>query len=258
MKILENGLIPVYEGKNGKAVNARELHQFLEVGTKFTDWIKDRIKKYGFIENEDFIHVSEKRETSTGGTIAEEYILTLDTAKEISMVQNNEKGSQARKYFIAVEKKYKQALKPMSQAELTAAIAQNQVEIERKANEALEVANKTSRQITNALDVFTTTATDDWRHEINDKINKMCIEQGLNYQTFRHGIYAELESTARVDLSSRQSRLKERLKKAGSTYREREAITKLDVVERDPKLKPIFEGIVRKYQAKYAVGKEVS
>ena len=251
MKILENGLIPVYEGEKNNVVNARELHKFLEVGKDFTTWVKDKILTYGFVENEDYVIFPKIGENP--GRPKTEYILTLDTAKEISMVQNNGKGSQARKYFIAVEKKYKQALKPMSQAELTAAIAQNQVEIERKANEALEVANKTSRQITNALDVFTTPSTDDWRHEINDKLNKMCIEQGLNYQTFRHGIYAELESTARVDLSSRQGRLKERLKKAGSTYREREAITKLDVVERDPKLKPIFEGIVRKYQAKYAV-----
>ena len=257
MKILENGLIPIYKSETSrKLVSGRELHEFLEVGKDFTTWIKDRIEKYGFIENEDYTIMLTKTGERSNVTKTE-YILTLDTAKEISMVQNNEKGSQARKYFIAVEKKYKQALKPMSQAELTAAIAQNQVEIERKANEALEVANKTSRQITNALDVFTTPTTDDWRHEINDKINKMCIEQGLNYQTFRHGIYAELESTARVDLSSRQGRLKERLKKVGSTYREREAITKLDVVERDPKLKPIFEGIVRKYQAKYAVGREV-
>ncbi|EDU35708.1 MULTISPECIES: ORF6C domain-containing protein [Clostridium] len=109
LTVLTDELIPVYENNKGhKLVNARELHGFLGVGTKFTDWVKDRIKKYGFIENEDFIHVSEKRETSTGATIAEEYILTIDTAKEIAMVQNNSKGRQARKYFIAVEKKLKE------------------------------------------------------------------------------------------------------------------------------------------------------
>ena len=109
MKVIENGLIPVYENKNKEQlVNARELHEFLEVGTKFTDWIKDRIKKYGFNENEDFIHVSEKKETRTGATVADEYILTLDTAKEISMVQNNLKGKEVRKYFINIEKRSKQ------------------------------------------------------------------------------------------------------------------------------------------------------
>lgn len=247
MKLLENGLIPIYEKEGRQAVNARELHEFLEVGKDFTTWVKDKILTYGFVENEDYIIFPEIGENP--GRPKTEYILTLDTAKEISMVQNNEKGSQARKYFIAVEKKYKQTLKPMSQAELTAAIAQNQVEIERK-------VNSLDTKITNALDVFTTPATDDWRHEINDKINQMCINQGLNYQTFKHQIYTELEGTARVDLTSRQSRLRDRMKKAGATYKEREAITKLDVIERDPKLKPIFEGIVRKYQAKYAVGRE--
>jgi len=107
LKVLENGIVPIYQGENGQVANARELHEFLEVGTKFADWIKGRIKKYGFVENEDFIHVSEKRETPTGTTIAEEYILTLDTAKELAMVQNNPKGRQIRKYFIEVEKRHR-------------------------------------------------------------------------------------------------------------------------------------------------------
>jgi hypothetical protein len=148
------------------------------------------------------------------------------------------------------------ALKPMTQAELTAAIAQNQVEIERTANTALEVANKASRQITNALDIFTTPTKDNWRHEMNEKVNQMCIEQGLSYLQFRHDIYAELENTARVDLSIRQLRLRNRMKKEGATTAECKTISKLDIVERDPKLKPIFEGIVRKYQAKYAVAEQ--
>ena len=146
-----------------------------------------------------------------------------------------------------------QTFKQMSQAELTAMIAQNQVEIERKANTAIEVANKASRQITSALDIFTTPLKDDWRHEMNEKVNQMCLEHGLSYLQFRHDIYVELESTARVDLNSRQLRLRTRMKKNGSTVTDCKAISKLDIIERDPKLKPIFEGIVRKYQAKYAV-----
>lgn len=108
MKEIENGLIPVYENEKGnRLVNARELHEFLEVDTRFNDWICDRIKKYEFVKNVDFTSFTEKSVKPQGGRPTEEYILTLDTAKEISMVQNNEKGKQARKYFIAVEKKYK-------------------------------------------------------------------------------------------------------------------------------------------------------
>jgi len=110
MKLLENGIIPVYESKTGQAVNARDLHEFLEVGRDFTTWIKDRIEKYGFTENEDFVIFPESGENP--GRPKMKYILSLDTAKEIAMVENNERGSEARKYFISIEKKFKQLVKP--------------------------------------------------------------------------------------------------------------------------------------------------
>ena len=148
--------------------------------------------------------------------------------------------------------KVQQTFKQVSQAELTAMIAQNQVEIERTANTALEVANKASRQIANALDIFTAPVADTWRHDTNEKINKICLENGLSYLVFKHEMYSELENVAKVNLKARQLYLRQRMKKGGSTYAECKAISKLDIVERDPKLKSIFEGIVRKYQAKYA------
>jgi phage anti-repressor protein len=249
LTIIENGLVPIYKGESGQIVDARELHEFLESKQEFTNWIKGRVEKYGFIENEDFTIILSK---STGGRPSTEYALTIDTAKEIAMVENNEQGRIIRKYFIEVEKRVRQP-KQVSQAELTAMIAQNQVEIERKANTALEIATNASRQITKALDIFTTPLKDDWRHEMNEKVNQMCLEHGLSYLQFRHDIYVELESTAKVDLHSRQLRLRARMKKNGSTVADCKAISKIDIVERDPKLKPIFEGIVRKYQAKYAV-----
>lgn len=146
-----------------------------------------------------------------------------------------------------------QILKPMTQLEIVAAMAQSMVQFEKKLTETETLANKASRQITSALDIFTTPLKDDWRHEMNEKVNQMCLEHGLSYLQFRHDIYVELESTARVDLNSRQLRLRTRMKKNGSTVTDCKAISKLDIIERDPKLKPIFEGIVRKYQAKYAV-----
>lgn len=243
MKIIEQGLIPVYEENSRQVVNARELHEFLEVGTKFADWIKGRIDKYGFTENEDFI-VSEITEMrNVGATVRIDYILSIDTAKEIAMVENNEKGRTIRKYFIEVEKRVRQP-KQMTQAEILASIAQFNVDMERK---VIALDSK----ITNALDVFTAPPADDWRHDINNKINQMCINQGLNHQTFRHVMYQELEITAKVDLLSRQTRARLRMKTEGATVKEREAISKLDIIDRDPKLRAIFEGIVRKYQAKY-------
>jgi anti-repressor protein len=90
------------------------------VKSRFNDWIVNRIKKYDLIENQDFVAFT-KILVNGGREI--DYALTLDTAKELAMVEGNEKGKQARQYFIACEKKLRQAAesKPLSyldQAEL--------------------------------------------------------------------------------------------------------------------------------------------
>lgn len=118
LKVLENGLIPVYQGENGQVVDGRELHEFLESKRQFADWIKDRIQKYGFIDGDDYVSLSQKCEGNNATRI--DYILKIDTAKEIAMVENNEKGSQARKYFIAVEKKFREISQPKLSKELQA------------------------------------------------------------------------------------------------------------------------------------------
>ena len=115
-------LIPLHsqtiDGNAVETVNARELHAFLEVQTRFNDWIKNRIEQYDFVENQDFLVVTEKKVTMTDAgekaTLIKEYYITLDMAKELSMVERNEKGKQARQYFIECEKKQAQALKALS------------------------------------------------------------------------------------------------------------------------------------------------
>ena len=93
---------------NGNAietVSARELHSFLESKQDFSTWIKNRIEKYEFVENQDFIKLHKKMELSKTGQVAIEYYVSVSMAKELAMVENNEKGKQARKYFIECEKK---------------------------------------------------------------------------------------------------------------------------------------------------------
>lgn len=101
-------LIPTFDGViNGERqllVNARELHAFLENGRNFADWIKARIFDYDFVENQDFISFSQNYE-KTKGRPSVEYHITLDMAKELSMVERNEKGKEARRYFIDCEKR---------------------------------------------------------------------------------------------------------------------------------------------------------
>lgn len=112
VQIPAENLITVFTAEIGGistlSVNARELHEFLESSQKFSDWIKYRINDFEFVKNQDFL-VSEIYDTKPGRGGNKkpviEYILTLDMAKELSMVEKNEKGRMVRKYFIECERK---------------------------------------------------------------------------------------------------------------------------------------------------------
>lgn len=94
----------VIDGVSQLMVNARDLHKFLKVGRRFTTWIQGRISEYQFAENLDFISFSQNGEKPKGGRPTIEYHLTLDTAKELAMVENNDEGRKVRRYFINCEK----------------------------------------------------------------------------------------------------------------------------------------------------------
>ena len=120
LELMENSIIPIYKGRaidgsyeHEQLVNARDLHESLQSGQKFADWIKDRIEKYQFKEREDFFIILGK---SSGGRPAVEYILRLDTAKEIAMVENNETGRMVRRYLIEVEKRYRERVNERTKA----------------------------------------------------------------------------------------------------------------------------------------------
>lgn len=98
-------LIPITENNGKRAVSARDLHAFLESKQEFANWIKNRIEKYDLVENEDYVLLDNFiKQTGRGGHNRIEYVLTIDAAKELSMVEGNEKGKMARRYFIACEK----------------------------------------------------------------------------------------------------------------------------------------------------------
>lgn len=122
-----NNLVPVtktqFNGKLQQTVSAKALHNYLKVGNDFSTWIKGRIKEYGLIKNDDFLifDSSEFRNQSTnneqqikwttkrgGDRKSTDYILTIGTAKELAMIENNEKGRAIRKYFIRCEEHLKE------------------------------------------------------------------------------------------------------------------------------------------------------
>lgn len=107
-----NELIPITYHNDNPAVSARDLHKLLEVKTAYKDWFP-RMCEYGFAEGQDFCSFLSE---STGGRPAQDAILTIDMAKEICMLQRNEKGKIARQYFLQLEKDWNSPEKVMARA----------------------------------------------------------------------------------------------------------------------------------------------
>lgn len=107
LQIIENELVPVYETSTGeKVVYGTELHTVLGAPSVYREWVKRRLSDIDALENEDFEGV----EISTpSGQTRKDHIIKLDTAKEMAMLERNERGKQVRRYFIQVEKKYKES-----------------------------------------------------------------------------------------------------------------------------------------------------
>ena len=151
-----------------QTVSARELHAFLDVKTKYYDWITKRIQDYGFRENDDYVCLTEKKVTQTsdgreGSANILTHYTTLDMAKELAMVERNEKGKQARRYFIECEKQLlSQRSLPRTYAEALRAYA-DEVEARELAEQQLAIAQPKVQYFDglverNLLTNFTTTA----------------------------------------------------------------------------------------------------
>lgn len=119
-----NNLIPVsYENPERPTVSGRELHEFLQVKTAYKDWFP-RMVEYGFTEGEDFNPLKIERVQDEGGRkvsrTLDDHQLTIPMAKELCMIQRNERGKQARQYFLAIEAQWNSPEAVMRRAVLIA------------------------------------------------------------------------------------------------------------------------------------------
>ena len=120
-----NELIKIHKKSNGDSVvSARDLHAFLESKRDFSNWIKDRIEKYGFVENQDYTTLTKIVERAK----RIEYALILDTAKEIAMVEGNEKGKQARQYFLECERRAKNPIEGITRLDMARMLLEAETE----------------------------------------------------------------------------------------------------------------------------------
>lgn len=250
--VIENGLIPVYKNnENGQVVSARELHEFLEVSTRYNDWIKDRIEKYDFIENQDYITVTENLVSGGKQNI---HILTLDTAKEIAMVQNNEKGKQVRKYFISIEKKYKEQNKPVCIEDVLIQSLQEMKDVKLQLLEVKQSTADNKQEIQGIRDVVALNP-NQWRKDTAELINKMAASLGgfEHIKPIREESYKMLNENMGVCLKTRVLNKKKKMALEGTPKYKIDKINPLDAIADDKKLINGYVSIITKLAIKYKV-----
>lgn len=199
-------LIRIQERNGHRAVSARELHQVLGSKQEFANWMKNRIEKYGFVENQDFEVFDNFIKNPDGGRPLKEYALSIDMAKEIAMVEGNERGRKVRQYFIECEKKLSNPVKQLTRMQLAQMVIESEMEKERLAleneqiksmNERLEYANeKQSEELKLQApkvkyhdEVLTSTSTYNTTNIAKEfgmgapSLNKILHEKGVQYKS---------------------------------------------------------------------------
>ncbi len=188
-----NELIPIHERDGIDTVNARELHKFLGSKRHFSDWIKQRIETYGFSHGQDFtVHKS-----VIGKATQYDYHVTIDMAKELSMVENNERGRQARRYFIAMEKKTKAITSP----ELSEAmIVKKALEIQNEKIRVLSIKAQVADEIANSEGLFLPSTVGKMVMGNPNKFCQWLVDEGV---MFRRGSGGALIPKSPYDQKSR-------------------------------------------------------
>lgn len=240
-------------------IDARELHDFLGVGKDFSNWIKDGIKKYDFIEDADYTKFSPKTaKTPEGGRPTIDYKISLNMAKELAMVQRTDLGKLVRRYLIWAEQELQKkfAPKPMSLLEIVAANAQALVDHERK----LAVHDQDIAQIKKALqhplsDLNIRLAADKNKikdheerithvetfvedpgpaEEVRTLITDMHHGTGHSYEDLYNDFYSALRTRYGINLSARTTALKSRRREQGWSESKIKKISKLDAITASP------------------------
>lgn len=249
LKVIENELVPVYETSTGeKVVYGSELHEVLGAPSVYREWAKRRLSDIDAIEDEDFQGV----EISTpSGQTKKDHIIKLDAAKEMAMLERNEKGKQVRRYFIQVEKKYKaaslatQELSPQLQVMIN-------LEIEQKRQaEKLEHVEERIESIREVVAIDTTS----WRDDTGRILRKIGMECGdsKSYQDVRAESYQLLEKRMGVNVKQRLTNKRRRMADEGVCKSRRDKLNYLDVIADDKKLIEGYTAIVKELDIKYGV-----
>ena len=234
-------LIRISTSENGnQVVSARELHKFLESKQEFANWIKNRIDKYGFVENQDFEVFDNFINNPSGGRPLKEYALTIDMAKELAMVEGNEKGKQARRYFIECEKKLREVVtKPMTTAQMFALQAKAMLEMEERMNVMDDKINFIYEKYQNSQKQLSSLPLSDepipeqsLRSKINELVRSYAAMVGADYKDVWIRVYKDLyyrygvNVNAVKSIKNRETKL-EKLERTGNLTKAQSIISEM-------------------------------
>lgn len=227
-------LIKIQHDNNRITVSARDLHEFLEIGAEFAKWMQ-RMCGYGFTEHIDYEVIVKNDENSKGGRPSSDYQLTLEMAKEISMIQRNEKGKQARQYFIQCEKAAQEA-----QVKLPT----SPMEVMKLMFDAMTDTNKDIKDLKEQVNTIESKLTTTWQDQMLEKVKEYCEEHHMLHAKVLGKLYKEIEAQANMHLDIRLKNLKERHKKAGATHAECKGLRKIDIIAADGCARALFESLL--------------
>jgi phage antirepressor protein len=181
---------------NEQVVSGRELHKFLEVRSRFNDWFNNRIEMYGFTENVDFVAITKILVTAQGNKSSyKDYLMKISMAKELTMIENNEKGKVIRKYFIECENMWNSPEMILMKA--------NQIQgrmIENYKKEIQDIKIELAYQkevvagVTENIDVY----------QKQKILNRVVKHKGSNFSNRWNELYIVFRETYGIDLKARR------------------------------------------------------
>lgn len=193
-----------------------------------------------------------------GGRPQTEYIIKLDTAKEMAMLERNEKGKQVRRYFIAVEKKYKERsisteqLSPELQmfGKLYEVVARQEIEQKEQAAKLNQLDNKID-----SIKEVVALNPNDWRKDTAKLISKIALHIGgyEHIKQIREESYRLLEQRMGVSLGTRLTNKRRRMADEGICKSKRDKLNQVDVIADDKKLIEGYVAVIKDMAIKYGI-----
>lgn len=255
LRLLENELVSVYVTSTGeKVVYGSELHSVLGVRTPYKDWSVRRLSDVDATENEDF---EAAQICAPSGQTMKEHIIKLDTAKEMAMLERNEQGKRVRRYFIQIEKKYKEEKRsgPTCIEDVLIQSLQEMKDIRARVDKQSEAIHTVKEAMTAPAieEPFST-----WVAKTIENIaNSPDFSQNpFRYQTVWGESYKRLTDKAGCRLDVLKKNAQKRAEENGVCKSKIKAISKLSVIEADKRLKALYITVLQEMTIAYCVEEE--